>query len=85
MGIPLEVSISVQPNVRLPFLCLVAWNLQRVYTCGSDLGKERPPRHIWVRAGHQAVLCGSGEGGVEVRHAVRPVRYADHHTGRHLL
>ena len=38
-----------------------------------------------ARAGHQAVLRGGGEGGVEVRHAVRPVRHAHHHPGRHLL
>lgn len=31
--------------------------------------------------GHQAVLRGSGEGGVEVRHADRPVRHPHHHAG----
>lgn len=35
--------------------------------------------------GHQAVLRGGGERGVEVRHPVRPVRHADHHPGGHLL
>mmetsp|Transcript_30311 Transcript_30311/g.67943 ORF Transcript_30311/g.67943 Transcript_30311/m.67943 type:complete len:309 (-) Transcript_30311:245-1171(-) len=35
--------------------------------------------------GHQAVLRSGGARGVEVRHALRPVRHVDHHAGGHLL
>ena len=35
--------------------------------------------------GHQAVLCCHREGGVEVWHALWPLRHSDHHTGGHLL
>ena len=35
--------------------------------------------------GYQAVLCGSREGGVEVRHPLRPLRHSHNHTSCYIL
>lgn len=57
-------------------------NDEKVYD-GSD---PHPRETRWIDAGrHQTVLCGGGERRVEIRHVVRPVRHAHHHTGGHLL
>ena len=46
---------------------------------------RHPNATFLLHSRHQAVFRGCGARGVEVRHALRPLRHAHHHAGCHLL